>query len=215
MPTLAQPGAQSREHVEHHADTRQRFALEATAGLVRIDECISQRQLRPRQMMIGDDHAHAEPARGGHAGDAGDAVVHGDEQLGPECGSGLGERRRQPIAHRHPIRHHVVDVRSAHRPQAQHRKRDAGRAVGIVVAGDDDALAVLDRGLKQIHRDFEAEQAGRHQHAGEFEREFVRAADSASGIDAVKNGWNRRVEAVIDQRTPHQTRALRPLMGHR
>ena len=65
-PRCAQLGAQRQQHVEHHADTGDRLALEAAAGLVGVDDAPSaSRQLPARgQVVVGHQHLQAQRARG-------------------------------------------------------------------------------------------------------------------------------------------------------
>jgi hypothetical protein len=78
----AQFRAQGQQHVEHHADAGQVLAREAAFGLVRIDDDARGRQRVGRQVVVGDDDFDAAPVRLGHAVDAGDAVVDGDDDVG-------------------------------------------------------------------------------------------------------------------------------------
>ena len=59
-----------------------RLAFEAAAGLVRVDDHVGVGQLRAGQVVVGHQHLQAQRVGRGHAFDAGDAVVHGDQQVG-------------------------------------------------------------------------------------------------------------------------------------
>jgi hypothetical protein len=81
----AQLGPQRQQHIEHHADAGNRLAGERAAGLVRVDDHIGlgqHRQLGGGQVVVGHQHLQAECARAGHALDAGNAVVDGDQHVG-------------------------------------------------------------------------------------------------------------------------------------
>ena len=78
------------------------------------------RQRRRRQVMVGDEHAHAEAVRFGDAFDARDAVVHRDQDV--RARPGVGEPHdlgREPVAVLEAVRHEVLDV-GAERAQRAH-----------------------------------------------------------------------------------------------
>ena len=58
------------------------LAGEVTARLVGIDDAQRVRQGVAGQVMVGDQHLHAQAVGFGHAFHAGDAVVHGDKDVG-------------------------------------------------------------------------------------------------------------------------------------
>ena len=77
---LAQARAQRQHQIERHADTCDRLARKRVAGEIRIHDRVRCRQCRTRQMMIGNDDAHAERMRRIDARVARDAVVDRDDQ---------------------------------------------------------------------------------------------------------------------------------------
>ena len=86
-----------QQHVEHHAHAGDRLALERAARLVRVDDDVGvgQHDLvvdERGQVVVG--HQHRDAARAGvrHALEAGDAVVHRHQQVGP--GGASVERAR-------------------------------------------------------------------------------------------------------------------------
>ena len=79
---LSQLRAQRDEHVVHHAHAGEMSAGESATGLIRVDNEIGRRQFRAGQVMIGDQHLDAPRACRGHALDAGDTVVDGNDERG-------------------------------------------------------------------------------------------------------------------------------------
>jgi hypothetical protein len=137
----AQFGAQGQQHVEHDAHAGQVLAREAAGGLVRIHDHARARQRVAGQVVVGDHDLDAAFARRLDAVDAGDAVVHGDDDVGRFFARGQGDDfRRQAVAVFEAVRHDVVDAR-AHRAQAAQRGGAGGGAVAVVVGDDGHLLA--------------------------------------------------------------------------
>jgi hypothetical protein len=146
-PARAQFGAQRQQHIEHHADARQMLAREAAARLVGVDDGRSGRQFVAGQVVIGDQHPHAQRIGARHAGHTGDAVVHGDQPIGRAArarGSEIDDLRRQPIAVFEAVGHQVVHA-GAQRAQPAQAHRAGGGAVAVVVGDDQQPLAAFDR----------------------------------------------------------------------
>ena len=76
----AQPGAQRHQHIEDHANPGQVLARKGTTGLIGVDDGRRRGQCVPGQVVVGDQHRDAELIGVRHPVDAGDAVVHGDQQ---------------------------------------------------------------------------------------------------------------------------------------
>ena len=125
-----------RHQVESDADAGERAARKAAAGEVGIDDGVGVRQLRARQMVIGNEYVDAACPRGRHPGVAGDAVVHRDQQ----CRGALGRARHdlggEPVAEAKAVRHQEVHRREAAGAQRAHHQRAAGGAIGVEVADD-------------------------------------------------------------------------------
>jgi hypothetical protein len=81
---VAQALAQGQQQVEHHADAGQRLARKRIALEVRIDDGGGGGEHLAGQVMIRDQHAHAGRVRSVDAADAGDAAIHGQQQVGAE-----------------------------------------------------------------------------------------------------------------------------------
>ena len=146
-------GAQRQQHVEHHADAGQGLALETAAGLAGVDDDVGVGQLHRafavdgRQMVVGHQHLQAAGAGMGHAGAAGDAVVHRHQQLRRPGRitrhRQVDDGRRQAVAMHRAVGHHVADAgggRAQHHQAAQ-RHGAGGGAVAVVVGHDADATA--------------------------------------------------------------------------
>ncbi|MNC41478.1 hypothetical protein D3C75_902470 [compost metagenome] len=153
---LAQAGAQSQHHVEDHPDPGQRLAGEGAARLVGIDDGVGRRQLGARQVVVGDQYRKAGRLGRGHAVETGNAVVHGDQQLRALLQRHRDDLRGQAVAVVETVRHQIVDVRGPQHAQRQHADRTGGGAVGIEVADDDHALALLQRRHQQLDRRIDA-----------------------------------------------------------
>ena len=97
----------------------------------------------PGQVVIGDERGDAELARARHAFDAGDAVVDGDEEIGPALRGELDQLGREPVAELEAVGHEVLRVRAKGTQRAD-ADRAGGGAVGVVVGDDEEALARLD-----------------------------------------------------------------------
>ncbi|MNC89363.1 hypothetical protein D3C83_52850 [compost metagenome] len=92
-------------------------------------------------MMVGHEHAHAESFRFRDALDARDAVVHGDEHVGPAPFVGEAhDLGRQAVAVLEAVRHQELDGGSEG-TQCAHPDRARGGAVGVVVRDDEQFLA--------------------------------------------------------------------------
>ncbi|MNR07238.1 hypothetical protein D3C85_1233540 [compost metagenome] len=153
---LAQPRAQGQHHVEDHPDPGQRLARKAATRLVGIDDGIGRRQLRAGQVVVGDQHREARRLGRRHAVEAGDAVVHCDQQLRLLVQRHGDDLRGQAVAVLEAVGHQIVDMRRAQHAQRQHADRAGGGAVGIEVADDDDALALFQCGHQQPDRRVDA-----------------------------------------------------------
>ena len=146
-PRARRSRAQGQQQVEHHADAGERLARErvARAG---SDSTIASAagSVGARQVVVGDQHAHAARLGRGDARMAGDAVVDGDQQIGQRLGELVDERRRQPVAvqrcdsargtrrraHRAGAgRAPPRRCRSRRRNRSRRRRRCAGRAIAV------------------------------------------------------------------------------------
>lgn len=87
-----------------------------------------------------------------HAFDAGNPVVHGDQQLRLACEGDLDDFRRQAVAIFETIGHQVIDMGRAQQAQAQHANRTGRRTIGIEITDDQNALTLFQRRHQQVHR---------------------------------------------------------------
>ena len=101
-------------------------------------------------MVVGHQHGHAEPARGGDALKAGNAVVNRDQHVGAACLDTFGDGRRQAITINHAVGHDVTDVLGAQEPQAANADGTGGGAVAVVIS-DDAQLLLPGDGVGQQH----------------------------------------------------------------
>ncbi|MNH98267.1 hypothetical protein D3C73_509860 [compost metagenome] len=148
---LAQTRTQGHQHIENHPDTGQGLARERATWLVRIDDGIGQRQFVAGQVVIGNQHLEPGLFRCSHAFDAGDAVIHGNQQMRLALQRDCDDLRGQAVAVVETVRHQIIDMRRPQQTQTQ-RAHGAGRcAVGIEVTDDQNALALFERRHQQVH----------------------------------------------------------------
>ena len=140
-----QARAQREHQAEHDADARDRLARKCIAGDIRIHDRIRGGQSRRGQMMIGDDHAHAERARRFDAGMTRDAVVDRDDEIGRFVAQFVDETRRKSVTVSKTIRHAIHDVARSEHAQRAHRNRRTGGAIRVEIADDADATVGRDR----------------------------------------------------------------------
>ncbi|MNS50718.1 hypothetical protein D3C72_833740 [compost metagenome] len=152
----AQARAQRHQHIENHPDAGERLAREFASGLVRVDQRIGQRQFIAGQVVVGDQYFEASLFGSGHAFDAGDAVVDGDQQLRLAGQCDLDDFRGQAVAIFEAVRHQIVDMRRTEQAQTEHADSAGGRPVRVEVADDEDALALLQRRHQQVYRRIDA-----------------------------------------------------------
>jgi hypothetical protein len=133
-PDLPQGGPQGGEDVEDHPDPRQVLAREGAAGLIGVDDGGGVREPVPGQMVIGHQHRDAEAVGVLHPGEAGDPVVHRDDEPRPQGGGRVHHRGAQSVAVGEAARDQVGDGGRPEGAQAEHRQRAAGGPIGVVVA---------------------------------------------------------------------------------
>ena len=140
-PARSQFCPQCQQHVEHHPNACDAFALEAAPRLVRVDDDVRVGQkdhavFKTWQVVVGHQHLQAQGFRGGNTFHAGDAVVHGDQQVGTAGLDALGNGGRQTVAIYHAVWHQVADMLGAQQPQATQGDSTGGGAVAVVIGHD-------------------------------------------------------------------------------
>ena len=193
---FAQHRPQRQHQIKHHSDARKVFAGKRAAVLIRIDDapCIGQRVAG--QMVIGNQHLDAEAVGLGHAIDAGDAVIYGDNHIGGFLArSELHDLRREAVTVLKTIGHQIIN-RCIHRAQCTHAHRAGGGAVGIVV-GDDQQFFTLGNRIGQQHRHaLQIEHRRRRVQALEIGGELLFIDDAARRV----NAGTQRMHAALGQR---------------
>jgi hypothetical protein len=187
----ARSSARVASSVEDHADAGQRLAAEGTARLVGVDDDVGLRQAHlvavlGRQVVVGDQHLHPECACVGHAIEAGDAVVHRDQQVRRLVQRQVDDGRRQPVAVHGPVRHHVVQrvgPRPEHAQPAQ-QQRAGGGTVAVVVGHHAQAPALLHHVGQQARRGLGALQLLRRQQLRQPVVQLVGLTHAARGQQA-------------------------------
>ncbi len=76
-------------------------------------------------------------------GDAGDAVVHRDQELGAAGHRQLDDLGGEAITELEAVGHQKIDVTTAHGAQGQHAQRRAGGAVAVKVTDDENAFCAV------------------------------------------------------------------------
>ena len=151
---IAKLGPQGQQHIKHHADARDRFAGKGAAGLIGVDDHIGRRQRNTPldlcgQVVIGHQNLQTELTGARHPLEAGDAVVHRHQHIGPFGFDPLGDGAGQAIAVDHPVGHqiaHPVKAQGlAEQAQPAHCHRAGGGAVAVVVGNDADVPALVHR----------------------------------------------------------------------
>src|SRR5450830_526801 len=140
----------------YHPKPGQRLAGKLTARLVGVDDSVRRRQFIPRQVVVGHQHFEPRRLRCRHAFDAGDAVIHGDQQLRLALQGHGDDFRRQAVAEFKAVGHQVIDMGRTEQAQAQGAHRTGGGAIGVEVADDKDALALLQGRHQQVYRRVDA-----------------------------------------------------------
>ena len=195
----AQLGAQLHEHVEHHAHAGHGLALEAAARLVGVDDGLGLGQFGGGQVVVGHQHRQAQRACAAHALDAGDAVVHGHEQIGAARGHAFGNRGGEAVAVDHAVGHEVIHLARAQQAQAAQRHGAGGGAVAVVVGHDADARVAGDGVGQQPGGFIRALERGGRQQPRQRRIELVGRAHAARRIQARQ----QRVHARLLQRPGH------------
>ena len=185
---LAQPRAQGQHDVEDHPHAGRALGGEGIAGPVGIDDGVRRWQGLAGQVVVGDQHAHAQRPGRRHAVEAGDAVVHRDQQIGLARRSHGDDLRRQSVAVFEAVGHQIVHLRRPHGAQRPHPQRRAGGAVGIEIADDEDALPFAQGLRQQVDGGIDAEQPIKGQQFRQRTVQFVGRCDTARGVDARQQG---------------------------
>ncbi len=74
-------GTQGHQQIEDHTHAGKIWARKAAVGQIRVDQRRGSRQFGSGQVMIGDQHGDTVRIGLAHPLQAGDAVVHGDDQI--------------------------------------------------------------------------------------------------------------------------------------
>ena len=154
-------------------------------------------------MVVGHHHFDAAPVGFGHAVDAGDAVVDGDDDvrfLFP-CGQ-FDDLRRQAVAVFKAIGHDEIDA-CAHGAQAAQRHGAGGGAVAIVVGHNDHALIGGDGVGQEGGGGVDVQQASGRDHGRQLARQITRIGQAACR----KQARQYRVDAALSQHFGFAVRA--------
>jgi hypothetical protein len=203
---VPKPAAERQRHVERDADAGQRAAAETRAGQVGVDDRRGRRQRRTRQMMIGDQHVDSPLPRGGDALEARDAVVDGDDERRRALSRERHDLRRESVAEAEAVRHQVADRGVPEPAERPHQQRTRGRAVGVVVANDEDSRAARHVRRKERRRVVDAVERADRQQPLEPELEVGRGADAARGVDPPHDRIDRLGEAHVTHDLPPRDR---------
>ena len=187
-----QPGAQRHQHMENHPDPGQMLAGKVIAWLVRIHQRIRRRQGRAGQMMIGNQHLHAERPGGQDSVVTGNAVIHRDQQIRALLGSDGDDLRGQAIAMHKAVGHHITHLRCAQGAQGPHRQGATGRPVGVKIGDDHDPLPLPESGIQQVHRLRDVPERRRRSQPAQRPIKFRRSADATGRINPLQQRRHRQ-----------------------
>ena len=132
-------GTQGHQHIEHHPHPGQILGGKFAAGLIGVDDQ-RLRQGIARQVMVGNQYFNAQLTRPLYPGHAGNAVVHGNNDVRLALRCQLDNFRRQAIAVLKAVGDDEVHLAAQH-GQALYRNRAGGCAIGIVIGHHQHALA--------------------------------------------------------------------------
>ena len=194
----AQIGAQSHQHIKNHPHAGQIFALKAAAGLVGVDNDAVGHGVGG-QVVVGDDHLQPQGLRPRHAGEAGNAVVHREQNLRAARRSHVGQLGREAVAVLEAVGHQKIH-RRAHALQAFHAHGAGGGAIGIVIGHNQNVFPRQHRIGQPRGRFGAAFEALVRQKAGELVLQFGRRCHGACGTQArqqrVGAGGNQALAGV-------------------
>jgi hypothetical protein len=202
-PACAQFGTQGQHDVEHHAAAGDGLARKGAARLVRIDDHIGRRQRVARQVMVGHQHRNAQFVGACHAFDAGDAVVHGDDDVRLGMRREIDDFGRQAVAVLEAVGHQIVHV-GAHGAQRPDADGAGGGAVAVVVGHDEQPRIGFDRVGQHHRRVMRAGQLFRRQQGLQRIVDLAAVLHAACGIETRQ----QRMHALLGQ---HVTAAQRYL----
>ena len=198
VPTCAQHAAHGAHQVVGDADAGQMRARESGVRQVRIHQRERGRQFLARQVVVGHHHIHASRARHFHAVDARYAVVHRHQHLRLALQSDAHQFGRQSIAELETVGDEKADVLfvGAERPQQRDAERGSRGAVGIEVADDQDALALLHSRRQPLRRPLDVGQRVRGMQFGKPQLQVRRRDRAARRQRLAKELRQRRVERL-------------------
>ena len=182
-----QLGAQCQQHIKHHAHTGDGLAFKSAAGLVGVhddvgigqpDAAVHQRG----QVVVGHQHLQAQRLGAGHAVDAGDAVVHGEQHVGTGGFDAVGDRCGQAVAVHHAVGHQIADALKAEQLQAAQRHSAGGGAVAVIVGHHADVQAIPQRVGQQHGGLGRAQQAAGRQQPGQAVIQFIHRVHAPGSI---------------------------------
>ena len=158
-------------------------------------------------MVVGDQHLHAQLAGNLHAFDAGDAVVHRDQQLRSGGGHAQCQGRGQAIAVGHAVGHQVADEVGPggalpvggeggfQHAQAAQAHGAGGGPVAVVVGHDAHRGALGQRIGQHAGGGIGVGQGGGGQQAGQAVVQLVGTGHATGGVQA----GQQRVDASLLQ----------------
>ena len=189
------------------------------------------------QVMVGDDDVDAEFVGAAHHFGGADAGIHADNQLHPLFGGGLHHFAPHAVAVLQAVRH-VIRGGAAGEFEGLGEEHHAGGAVDVVVAVDQDALALADGARDALNGDRHVAQGQRivqffegrvqeavggrgvgesavHQHLGGRRPDFEggRQSGDSVGIGRGQHPARRRTNSWSNTRQASRLRPDRPRPG--
>ena len=193
-----------RQHdIKCHADAGEvpagKFHTAAKTG---IDDRVRRWQLCAGQMVVRDQHPDAAFPGGCNTRQAGDTVIHGDEEIrmpGRGNGDNLGG---QSVTVFEAVGNEIIHVCRTHAAQGAQAQRAAGRAIDVKVADYEYPPVCLDSLCQQLDGRFQAAQSIRWQQPFQRVIEITRGLDGTRGIHPLQNRRQirRQPPRIRDQR---------------
>ena len=136
-------GKQRLDQLERHTGAAQILFQVRAIRAIGIEHRERGRQVRLGQVMVRDDDVDAQFVGAAHDFGGADAGIHADDQLHALFGGGLHYFGTHAVAVLQAVRH-VIGGDAAGQFEGLGKQHDAGSAIHVVIAVDQDALALAD-----------------------------------------------------------------------
>ena len=176
-------------------------AGESFAVKTGIDDGVRGRQRCTGQMVIRDQNPDAAFPGGRDTRQAGDAVIHGDEEIRSPRRSDRDDLGGQSITVFEAVGNEIIHLCRTHAAQGAQTQGTARRAIGVKVADHDNPPVCLDSLCQQIDGLLQTAQAIRRQQAVQ---RVIQIPDGFDGTRRIHPLQNRRQTRRQPVRIRHQ-----------